>query len=93
MKETKPKITRPVNIYDKECRLPFSSIGFPPFLLPLPLAFPVAKFLISGTTFLIALKCKCRLGGRWLLSNISDESFIRVPRNSLKPVPLKDELY
>jgi len=53
------------------------------------LSYLATAVLISGATFLVAKIIKCGLGGRWFLSNISNESFIRIPGNSLKPIPLR----
>ena len=83
-------LTKPVNIDQKKCRLPFPCIGFSPVLLPFPLTFPTTTVLICWTAFFIARIIKCRLGGWGFLGNISNKSFIWVPWYPLKPMTSKN---
>lgn len=77
--------TKPSDVYDKKRRLSLPCICFSPVLLPIPLTFPVTTILVVRTTFLVAQIIECGLCRGWPFSNICYMSFIRVPRNSLKP--------
>jgi hypothetical protein len=56
------------------------------------LTFPAAGILVIRTTFLVALIIECRLCRGRLFSNICYKSFIRVPRDSLKPTISQDKI-
>lgn len=78
---------KPVDVDNKKCRLSLCRICFSPILLPVSLAFPTTKILLCTTTFYVTHIVKYWLCRRGLFCYICYQSFIQVPRNTLKPKP------
>ena len=77
---------KPIDVDNKKCRLPLSSISFSPIIFPVPLAFPATTILVWEIPFLVAHIIECGLHRGGLFRYICYTSFIQVPRDSLKPI-------